>query len=346
MVGVSNNRRCLGFALLALVLLAATAGHAEDRRGAANALYKEGNALYAGGKYQQALDRYRRARALFPSFKLDLNIATSLYKLGWYSEAAPEFERFLAQAKRAPAKVVKATRARLAEIRKKVASVQIVCAVDGATLQVDGRDMGRTPRAGRVYLMPGIHRVSATRDGYRPFNWQAGLQAGQHVEVKIQLVARAKPPAPAPPAKPSPAPAPAPGPAVKDAPRPAPAPAADGGTDRPRGRLWTWVAAGCAVAALVVGIGLGASAYSEAADHNDLNPATEPYEPAAEVTDRLQGRALGANILFGAAGVFAATAVVLFFVEGRAARKGTRSAGVRLVPLLGQAQGLGLSASF
>ena len=92
MVGVSNNRRCLGFALLALVLLAATAGHAEDRRGAANALYKEGNALYAGGKYQQALDRYRRARALFPSFKLDLNIATSLYKLGWYSEAAPEFD--------------------------------------------------------------------------------------------------------------------------------------------------------------------------------------------------------------------------------------------------------------
>lgn len=224
---------------------------------------------------------------------------------------------------------------------------------------MDGRDLGPTPFSGRIYLMPGVHRISAVRTGHRPFAWKAGLRAGQHELVQVKLIAQPKPPvatvAP-PPAAPLPAPVPAHHGTLawpaKELPRRAVpvAPASDDAGGKPRrGRLWTYVTAGCAVAALGVGIGLGASVLSEADAHNSLDPATGQPEDVDLVRERLDGRALGANIMFGAAGVLAATSVVLFFVEGRSARRGKSkpaSAGVRLLPLVGQAQGVTLSTDF
>jgi len=256
----------------------------------------------------------------------------------------------------APTKLVVKARLKLEQVKKKVASVHVACAHTGVKLQVDGRDLWPTPYDGRVYLMPGIHKISATKAAHRTFTWQAGLRAGQHVAVQVKLV-----PEPKPTQGPTKAVAPKPPPAaMPDEPLPWPArevpkratpaaPTSDEGGGKPRrGRLWTYVAAGCAVAALGVGIGLGASVLSEADAHNSMDPSVEQPEDADVVRQRLGDRALGASILFGTAGVLAATSVVLFFLEGRAARKDSRKAGaaVRLVPLVGQAQGVSLSTSF
>jgi hypothetical protein len=81
---------------------------------------------------------------------------------------------------------------------------------------------------------------------------------------------------------------------------------------RPR-LLWTWVAAGGAVVAAGVGIGFGVAAKN---DHDEYLTTDDPQR-FDELADRIPGRATTANVMFGLAGVLAAGAAVLYFVERR-----------------------------
>lgn len=83
---------------------------------------------------------------------------------------------------------------------------------------------------------------------------------------------------------------------------------------RPRRRVWTWVAAGGAAAALGLGIGLYAWA---GADHDEYLQTSDPQR-FDELSDSIRRRDIAANVLWGVAGVLAATSVALFFLEGRA----------------------------
>ena len=86
--------RTLIVTLLCAALLALPSHEAEaqsDKRKAAK-LFRTGNKLYARGNAKKALEKFLKARKLYPSYKLDLNIATCLYDMGRHAEAARELE--------------------------------------------------------------------------------------------------------------------------------------------------------------------------------------------------------------------------------------------------------------
>ncbi|MCA9670144.1 MAG: hypothetical protein KC503_31335 [Myxococcales bacterium] len=119
-----------------------------------------------------------------------------------------------------------------------------------------------------------------------------------------------------------------------------PAPGSDKRNAERRGkRLWTWIAGGSALAAFGVALGLGLSAKS------DRDAACELVDPSGgndcqvldasalssetrarydELRDRLAAKRTATNVLLVAGGVLAVTSVVLFFLEGRAAKKKSR----------------------
>jgi len=58
---------------------------------------KRGNAFYSEGKYDKALEEYRKAQAGDPgSAPVDYNMANALYRLGKYGEAARAYARAMA----------------------------------------------------------------------------------------------------------------------------------------------------------------------------------------------------------------------------------------------------------
>jgi hypothetical protein len=167
--------------------------------------------------------------------------------------------------------------------------------------------------------------------------------------MKIAPPATGPAPASAPVKQPEATPTPAPAPA----PRPAPAPAAPPRPTPGPPRIWTWVAAGTAAAALGVGVGFGIAAESDYAEFQQTN---DPVR-LEELRDSVSTKSTVANVMFLTAGVVAAGAVALFFLEPRWTRgpapadQRTRRGGApritRVVPLLdGHGAGLSLTAGF
>jgi len=195
--------------------------------------------------------------------------------------------------------------------RERLALLRVMANVAGAEVWLDGGRAGRVPL--EATLAPGGHTLELRgADGARLYQRRVELVAGRATLIEVMLAPSGT--GKVEPTTPSPTPE-----------RPRPPPRA-----RPR-RLWTWVALGGAVAASAVAIGLGASAR---ADHDDAcallvdaSPSCEartalrrPADAARyrELYDAVGAKSLGANVSWGIAGGLAVTAIVLYFVEGRA----------------------------
>ena len=172
--------------LLAATLLLASPAAALTPKQEARALFRQGNSLVAAGDFKRALRKYIRARTLYPSYKIDLNIAATLYSLGRLAAAARNFERFLQRAgDRADRRAVATARERLGELRRKLSSITVSCPVAGAQVIVDGRLAGHTPLTGRIYLLPGTRRIQVARRGYKAYDLTLALPRGSHEDLVV-----------------------------------------------------------------------------------------------------------------------------------------------------------------
>jgi hypothetical protein len=161
----------------------------------------------------------------------------------------------------------------------------------GAEVTIDGVVRGQTPTT-EFLLSTGKHRLMIKRSGFEPVDRELHLVGGERRKLSLGLV-----------------PVPAPKEVVARQP-------VQGAEVQPRKRVWTWVALASAGAAAGLGIGFGVAArnsfdhYKAAAAAGDATG----YSVYRDRTEKQQKVASGALI---SAGILAATAVVLFFVEGR-----------------------------
>lgn len=150
----------------------------------ARELFGRGNRAFAAKDYGRALRLYRRARAVYPSYKLELNIGSTLDALGRRADAATHLERFLGAAGSSdPPRIVSGARARLRELRRTLASVRVQ-ADDEASLRVDGKPAAL---AERIYLDPGSHRIEISRAAHRTYRSELQLSPGDHRQLVVQL---------------------------------------------------------------------------------------------------------------------------------------------------------------
>ena len=158
-------------------------------RDAARAKLVDGVDALKRGEHRTALERFQEAYALVPSPKIHYDFGLAYLGLGRSAEALTAFERFLADAKDAPADKRANATAKVAALRPQVGVVTIAVegAPDGTPVAVDGREVGRTPLVTPVYLDPGAHEIVAhlSGNGARP-SQRVDIRAGGHLEVSLR----------------------------------------------------------------------------------------------------------------------------------------------------------------
>jgi hypothetical protein len=155
--------RQLTIGLLGAVLLCAGAAHA-DTEDEARAAFKQGVKHYEAGRIEAALEAFRKADELQPSWKIQFNIGQCEAALKHYGRAIEAFEAYMAGAGdeisvQRRDKVI----AELDRLRKLTGMLSVE-GPDGVTVIVDGFERGTTPLSGRLRVVAGVdHQLVGKR---------------------------------------------------------------------------------------------------------------------------------------------------------------------------------------
>ncbi len=168
------GRGVAGAYLLAVLSAAAPAraeGNAADSE-RANLLFKKGKVAFNDGKYSDALRIYGEAWQLKQSPDIAANLAQTEAELGKHRDAAEHFAFALAHLLPSSTDEQKKALSEGLEIEKKeVGTLHVTLEPADATFSVDDAPV-TLPTNGDVYVEPGDHRASVTREGYQ-LNQQA-----------------------------------------------------------------------------------------------------------------------------------------------------------------------------
>ncbi len=163
----------------------AQAQPASDR---ADDLYKKGVAAFEAGDLHEAHRLLAEAWGLKKSADIAANLGIVSLKLGKMREAA---EALAHAVDYFPVGASPEARAQLAELRAQaergVAKVTVVVNVESARVDVDGRELGRSPLTGPVYVDPGQRRFTAVREGYEQASVAFQLVAGDVTTIELKL---------------------------------------------------------------------------------------------------------------------------------------------------------------
>ena len=180
----------------------------------ARAAFLEGAAFAREAQWSQALEAFRRARAIEPHAVTTYNIATCHRAMGAYTQAHLTFERALREHEGAdggelPTRLLTQTRAFLDEIGRLLVTVELDVVPTGAALAVDGRPLlavgqgrqvihyggVRAPGPGEelvssslvVRLDPGAHVFTFSRPGFQTAVVNESLPPGTSRALRLQL---------------------------------------------------------------------------------------------------------------------------------------------------------------
>lgn len=178
----------VGMALVVGVLTSGVAGAQEDAR----TLFQRGQVAYTQGDYEASVEAWTRAYELDPRPLLQFNLSQALERLGRLGEAVEALEVYLAASPPDDPSTANA-RARLAALRMRLneTGIQLTGGPAGATILLDGEDVGRTPRPDVIRVSPGSHRVVVRLEGYEDFTASVVVPAGQAAPVEVSMAAGA-----------------------------------------------------------------------------------------------------------------------------------------------------------
>jgi hypothetical protein len=151
--------------------------------------FDAGMRAYDEHDYRAAIEQFSLASSLVPSADLWFNIARAYEQLSEYDAAIEHYQRYLRDRVDPPDRADveahiedlrrEAEAARLAASqRATTGTLRIQGNIDGASVALDGRAIGRTPIASAITLAPGPHRVQVTHAGRMPFEAVVNVEAG------------------------------------------------------------------------------------------------------------------------------------------------------------------------
>jgi hypothetical protein len=319
--------------IASLSLLVATSAGAAEKARAKQELMKvvsKAKAAFDESRFEEAAHLYIEAlrvaerEQLGGRAALSFNAGVAFQQAGTCDRAAELFDQF---------RSLDAASAQKAEVKGRIEAadrcapmVDITSEPPGASVQLDGRAVGKTPLEMRVRAGP--HRIAMDLLGYAHYEEQIDIGT-KEIVVSLSPAGVSPPPvATTPPGEPRESSAPAP---VPEAPRVATtvraSPESGGGPG-----IWPWITGGVAVGAGVAAIVFRQNALSAREDANALSNCVEPncaeyHERAASSKDR-EALAWGAGIVAGVAAL--ATAAIIFFVDGDPGVAAVRAEGAAL----------------
>jgi len=182
----------IGSILFASTLTLSVPAHAQgDDSGAeqsqrADDLFHKGKALYQATKVREAHDAYAAAWGLKRSYDIAANLANTEMLLGMKRDAAEHLayctRNFPPSGNRAQLDAIKA---RFDEARKEVGALSVKGLTPGATMRIDGKEVGATAFADELYVEPGKHVIDVMHVGYEDAQQSFTVKAGGSASVEL-----------------------------------------------------------------------------------------------------------------------------------------------------------------
>lgn len=269
------------------------AGPTDDER--AEKAFREGVELFKKDDMPAAEAKFEEAWALKKTADIAGNLGGAEFEQKKWDEAANHLwfcEQNLPLT--APKAQRDAVKAQLAEAKKHVGELGVDVTPDGVPVAIDERPVGMSPLPKAIFVLPGTHRVSASRGGLRSDEKIVEVAAEKRVPVELKL-------APVDVA-----------PSASSSASAGPSASASGGLP-PSKPVWPYVLTG-SVAAVGLGVGVGmlVAASGASDDATTLAASTTCKPPSQSCID--QGGALQDD-----AALFSNLAAVGFSVAGAAA---------------------------
>lgn len=174
--------RCL---ILAMGLwLGAAHAQTDGETEVAKERFKEGVKHYDAREYDKARLAFLQAYLLKPHPTVLLNLAQCELRSGRPAEAAEHFAKYIRENTNADA--LGHARAGFEDARQRVAELNVEVTAPGATVIIDGTEVGRSPLPHVLYLMPGRHAIAA-RKGSVSDSGSLDAVAGQRVYVTLDV---------------------------------------------------------------------------------------------------------------------------------------------------------------
>lgn len=158
-------------------------------------------------KYTRALEAYQRAFDIYPRPQLYWLIGLAEQRLGRHLDALRHYQQLLREVPDLNEDLQAQVQLNIEEAKQHVVTLTFKVTPDGATIAVDGEDVGSTPYEDALYLAPGEHVIAVTAENYSPYETTVTLEAGSESErtidlEKIPIVVTKPKPRPAPPPPP------------------------------------------------------------------------------------------------------------------------------------------------
>lgn len=179
-----------------VVLTGVTAGtRAQQPTGeeSADAYFERGMAHQAADELGEALEAFRRAYELSRDPELLYYVGVVEGRLFLYVEARRSLRRFLAQATTASAVLRARAEGLVATIEaNRVGFLAITSQPEGASITLDGRELGETPLEEPVAVAPGAHVVMAELADHEGTRAEVTTAVGrtEHVDVRLERIER------------------------------------------------------------------------------------------------------------------------------------------------------------
>ena len=164
-----------------------TTTHTAQAQDSADDLFKKGNVHYASKRWKQAYDAYKAAYALEQSYKIAGNLGDVAVTLGKHREGAEYLSHALRTMPDDKTALKKQVQARLEQAKQEIGTLSITVNVEGAQVACDGRDVGKAPIAGEVFVEAGATSVVVKAEGHKEARRTVALAKGETKAIEITL---------------------------------------------------------------------------------------------------------------------------------------------------------------
>lgn len=178
--------------VLTLALALPAQAQAGGNRVAAEALFNEGRALMAKGKFKDACPKFEASQQLDPGLGTQLNLAECYEKSGKTASAWAEYKEAIPLARASGSKVrqdLATERAEALESRLSTMTIRAMGGEDSAALEIrrDGVRVLPAELNSAIPIDPGSHTVEASAPGKK--KWSSTFEVGDAAKLAVEVPA-------------------------------------------------------------------------------------------------------------------------------------------------------------
>ena len=258
----------------------------------AQAAYRAGVEHFKAGRFEDAIREFNKAYRLDPNPVLVFNMARAFEETKQYAPAIEFYKRYLSMAPDSPDRQAVEDSIRTLELlaaqgQPQTVALAVVSQPDGATVFVDGREVGVTPM--KLDVAPGKHFIALEHAGFLRSSEELTVESGRPLERRVVLVQ-------------------------------APPSTAEAASGTRTGSVWPWVAVGTGGALLAASAVTGWQAYRKAdkLDQLDADPSLGDDALYNDLRDSGQAYALTTDALLVTGSISLVTGVVLLLTRDEA----------------------------